>query len=164
MDLTRFSKEELFFSAIKSEVESREVYSGLAEKVKNAFLKDRLRFLASEEEKHRIFLKGAFEREFPGRELILPEEIPVPLPEMKIPDEMVPLSDVLESAMRAELASQEFYSSFAAEFPEGTDMKKTLEFFAAMEMGHYRILEMERDNMKRFESYDAYWPMMHVGS
>jgi rubrerythrin len=43
-------------------------------------------------------------------------------------------------------------------------MRKTLEFFATMEMGHYRILEMERDNMKRFESYDTYWPMMHLGS
>jgi rubrerythrin len=164
MDLTRFSKEELFASAIKSEVESRELYSGLAETVKNAFLKDRLRFLASEEEKHRAFLEGAFERDFPGRELILPEKTPVPLPEMRIPDEMAPLSEVLESAMGAELASQEFYSSFAAEFPEGTDMRKTLEFFATMEMGHYRILEMERDNMKRFESYDMYWPMIHVGS
>jgi rubrerythrin len=164
MNLTGFSKEELFVSAVKSEVESREVYSGLAEKVKNAFLKDRLRFLASEEEKHKAFLEGAFEREFPGRDLIMPEKTPVPLPEMRIPDEMVPLSEVLESAMGAELASQEFYSSFAAEFPEGTDMRKMLEFFATMEMGHYRILEMERDNMKRFESYDMYWPMIHVGS
>jgi rubrerythrin len=164
MDLTQFNKEELFVTAIKSEVESREVYSKLAEKVKNAFLKDRLRFLASEEEKHKVFLEGAFEREFPGRELILPEETPVPLPKIRIPDEMVPLSEILESAMGAELASQEFYSSFEAEFPEGTDMRKTLELFATMEMGHYRILEMERDAMKRFESYDTYWPMMHVGS
>jgi len=164
MDLTQFSKEELFASAIKSEVESREVYSGLAEKVKNAFLKDRLSFLASEEEKHRAFLEGAFQREFPGRELVLPQKTPVPLPEVRISDEMAPLSEVLESAMGAELASQEFYNSFAAEFPEGTDMRKTLELFATMEMGHYRILEMERDNMKRFESYDAYWPMIHVGS
>jgi rubrerythrin len=164
MDLTRFSKEELFVSAIKSEVESREVYSKLAERVKNAFLKDRLRFLASEEEKHRIFLEGAFNKEFPDKELILPEKTPVPLPEIKISDEMAPLSEVFESAMDAELASQEFYSSFAAGFPEDTDMRKTLELFAVMEMGHYRILEIERDNMKRFESYDAYWPMIHVGS
>jgi rubrerythrin len=164
MDLSGLSKEELFVSAIKSEVESREVYSRLSESVRNVFLKDRLTFLASEEEKHRAFLESAFRREFTDQELILPEKTPVPLPEIRIPDEMVPLSEVLESAMNAELASQEFYSSFAAEYPDGTDMRKTLELFAGMEMGHYRLLEMERDNMKRFESYDDYWPMMHIGS
>lgn len=164
MDLAQFSKEELFISAIKSEVESCEIYSRLSESVKNAFLKDRLTFLASEEGKHRAFLEGAFKREFPGKELILPEKTPLPLPEIRIPDEMVPLSEVLESAMNAELASQEFYNSFAAQFPDDTDMRKTLELFATMEMGHYRLLEMERDNMQRFESYDAYWPMMHTGS
>jgi rubrerythrin len=164
MDLTPFTREELFASAIKSEIDSREIYSRLSERVQNAFLKDRLVFLASEEEKHRSFLEGAFQEEFPGREIVLPEKTPVPLPEIRIPDEMVPVSEVLESAMNAELASQEFYNSFAAEFPHGTMMRKTLELFATMEMGHYRLLEMERENMKRFESYDAYWPMMHIGS
>jgi len=164
MDLTKFSRKELFASAVKSEIDSRDIYSRLSESVMNNFLKDRLAFLASEEEKHRSFLEGAFHREFPGNELTLPEKTPVPLPEIRIPDEMVPVSEVLESAMNAELASQEFYNSFAAEFPDGTDMRKTLELFATMEMGHYRLLEMEKDNMKRFESYDAYWPMMHIGS
>ena len=164
MDLTQFSREELFVSAIKSELESHEIYSRLSESVKNAFLKDRLTFLASEEEKHRGLLEGAFKREFPEKELLLPEKTPVPLPEIRIPDELVPLSEVLESAMSAELASQEFYNSFATQFPDDTDMRKTLELFATMEMGHYRLLEIERDNMQRFESYDAYWPMMHMGS
>jgi rubrerythrin len=164
MDLSHFSREELFLSAIKSELDSREVYSRLSESVKNAFLKGRLTFLASEEEKHKAFLEDAFKREFPGKELVLPEKTPVPLPEIRIPDELVPLSEVLESAMNAELATQEFYNSFATQFPDGTDMRKTLEFFATMEMGHYKLLEIERDNMQRFESYDAYWPMMHIGS
>lgn len=164
MELSQFSKEELFLSAIKSELDSREIYSRLSESVKNAFLKGRLTFLASEEEKHKAFLEDAFKREFPGKELVLPEKTPVPLPEIRIPDELVPLSEVLESAMNAELAAQEFYNSFATRFPDGTDMRKTLEFFATMEMGHYRLLEMERKNIERFESYDAYWPMMHIGS
>lgn len=164
MDLTAFSIEELFGSAIKSEIDSRELYSHLSERVQNAFLKDRLAFLASEEDKHRSFLAGAFQKEFPGKELIVPQNTPVPLPEIGVPDEMIPVSEVMESAMNGELASQEFYNSFAVQFPEGTDMRRTLEFFATMEMGHYRLLEMERDNMKRFESYDVYWPMMHIGS
>jgi rubrerythrin len=163
MDLARFSKEELFLSAIKSEVDSREVYSRLSDSVRNAFLKDRLTFLASEEEKHRVFLEDAFKREFSGKGIALPEKTPVPLPEMRIPDESVPVSEVLKSAMNAELAAQDFYNSFAAQFPADSDMRKVLEFFATMEMGHYKLLEIERENMQRFESYDTYWPMMHIG-
>jgi rubrerythrin len=164
MDLARFSKEELFLSAIKSEVDSHEVYSMLSDSVRNAFLKDRLAFLASEEDKHRAFLEDAFKREFSGKGIVLPEKTPVPLPEIRIPYESVPVSEVLESAMNAELAAQDFYNSFAAQFPADSDMRKVLEFFATMEMGHYKLLEIERENMQRFESYDTYWPMVHIGS
>jgi rubrerythrin len=164
MDLAGFSKEELFLSAIKSEVDSNEVYSRLSDSVRNAFLKDRLTFLASEEDKHRALLEDAFKREFSRKGITLPEKTPVPLPEMRIPDESVPVSEVLESAMNAELAAQDFYNSFAAQFPVDNDMRKVLQFFATMEMGHYRLLEIERENMQKFESYDTYWPMMHIGS
>jgi hypothetical protein len=32
-----------------------------------------------------------------------------------------------------------------------------------MEMGHYKLLEIEKDNSLKFESYEDSWPMMHVG-
>lgn len=163
MDLSKYSIMELFLSALRSEINSREVYSKLASEVKNAFLKDKLKFLATEEEKHRIFLEEAFHENFPGKDIVLPERTPVPLPEIKKPDENVLVSEVLMSAMEAEKAAHDFYNSFANRFAADSDMKKTLEYFAAMEMGHYKLLEIEKENMLRFESYDQYWPMMHVG-
>lgn len=164
MDLSSFSKEELFLSAIKSEVDSNKVYSELAESVKNAFLKDKLSFLASEEAKHRQFLETAFKNEFPDKEIDLPDDTYVPLPELLIPDESVPASEVLDSAMVAEKAAQDFYKSFAELYQDNSDMKNTLQYFANMELGHYKILEAEKENWVRYESYDEYWPMMHMGT
>jgi rubrerythrin len=162
MDLSEYGLEDVFLAAIMSEVESKCVYSKLADRVKNAFLKERLRFLAAEEEKHRDFLEKAFRQKFPGKEPTLPEASPVPLPNIIIPDENVRTSEVLESAMNAELAAKEFYLAFAQQLAD-TEQKRTLEYFALMEEGHYAILKVEKENSLKFEDYDEYWPMMHVG-
>jgi rubrerythrin len=164
MDLITYNEEELFFTAIRAEVDSNNVYAQLAAGVKNAFLKDKLKFLAGEEEKHRQYLEKAYGDRFPGKEIDLPDKTIVPLPELKIPDERVPISEVIESAMNAELAAQEFYTSFAARFEDVPELKKTLEYFATMEQGHYKILEIEKQNIEKFEMYDDYWPMMHMGT
>jgi rubrerythrin len=162
LDLKSYSLEDLFLSALKSEVDSNTIYSELAESVKNAFLKERLKFLADEEERHRIFLIKAHKEIFQGTEPTLPETSPVPLPEIILPDERVPISEVLESAMNAEIAAHDFYLSFAGRFDD-PEMKKTLEYFALMEEGHYELLKVERENSLKFENYDEYWPMMHAG-
>jgi hypothetical protein len=43
-------------------------------------------------------------------------------------------------------------------------LKKTIEYIATMEMGHYKLIEIEKDNMKKFEDFDIYLPMIHVGA
>ncbi len=164
MDLSKFSDEELFLSAIKNEVDSNMIYSKLAEVVKNAFLKDKLLFLANEEDKHRECLEKAFNNRFPGREIVLPEKTYVPLPELSIPEENVLVSEVIDQAMEAELAAKEFYEVFAERFEDVPDLKQLFEYFAIMELSHYRILEVEKENMEIFEKYDDYWPMMHIGT
>ena len=64
--------------------------------------------------------------------------------------------------MNAEMAARDFYISFAARLDD-TELKKTLEYFALMEEGHYELLKVEKENSLKFEEYDEYWPMMHVG-
>jgi rubrerythrin len=162
MDLSEYDMEDLLLAAIKSEVRAHEVYTALAEGVKNAFLKDKLEFLASEEMKHQEKLESIYGENFPGKEVVLPEESPVPLPELIFPHEGVPLSTVLESAMNAELAANEFYESLAGLF-EDPNTQATLGYLAAMEMGHYKLLEIEKEYAERFEDFDEYVPMMHAG-
>jgi len=162
MDLTEYNMEDLLLAAIKSEVNANEVYIMLAGGVKNAYLKDRLNFLAEEERKHQQTLESVFKENFPSKEVVMPDETPVPLPNIVLPDEKVPLTQVLESAMGAELAAQEFYTSLSGLF-ENPNTKATLTYLAAMERGHYMLLEIEKEIAGRFEDFDVYEPMMHEG-
>jgi rubrerythrin len=163
MDLSIYSVEDLVLAALKSEIEAKAAYTKLAESVKNFILKERLNFLAQEEEKHRGLFERLYGKRFPEKELVVPEgKSPVPLPEIKIDMESMPISEILESAMEAEQAARDFYTSLAEKF-EQPDIKKMLRWVASMELGHYLILEAERDNAMKFEDYDSEWPMMHVG-
>jgi len=163
MDLSKYSLEDVILSAIRNEMNSQLIYTTTAGKIENAFLKDKLAFLAIEEAKHREFLENLYARTFPDRDMEVPEETPVPMPEMKEYNDDVQLSEVLESAMEAEKAAKEFYYEMSKLFDGEPDIKKNLEYLASMEWGHYKLLEIERDNTLNFESYDEYWPMMHVG-
>lgn len=164
MDLSKYSLKDFFLTALKSEEDSRAAYSKSASSVKNVFLKDRLIFLAGEEEKHKIFIEELYRKNYPDvTKIILPKKTPIPIPEMLIYDRDVRLSDVLKSAMNAEMAANEFYSALAEKFTKEPMIKVTLEYFASMELGHYKLLEIEREKSLKFEEYDQYSPMMHVG-
>ena len=163
LNLARYTLESIFLAALRSEVDSQEVYTTLANRVKNAVLKDRLKFLASEEEKHRLFLANAYKGNFPGKELVIPGKSSVPMPQVNVADESIHISEVLLAAMKAEKVASEFYMEFSKRFDKGTELRKTLEYLSMMEEGHYEILSVERSNSLNFENYDEYWPMMHSG-
>ncbi len=163
IDISIYNLKDLILTAMKSEIESENVYSKLADTVKNFMLRDKFQFLAGEEEKHRAFFEWLFKENFPGREIVLPEKTPVPLPKIKIDTENLPLSEIMQSAMRAEKATCDFYNGIADKFDKTPEIKKMLLYIASMEMGHYRILEVEKENAMRFEDFDVEWPMMHVG-
>ncbi|MDG6220874.1 MAG: ferritin family protein [Candidatus Thermoplasmatota archaeon] len=162
MDLSKYKLEDMLSSAIKSEVESHQVYTMLYERTKNAFLRDRFKFLAGEEAKHKAFLEKLWQKKFPEIKFSLPKESPVPMPAILIPNEHVHLSQVLESAMGAEKAASQFYSDMRG-WVDDKESKDLLAYLSKMEMGHYHILEVERNNSEEFEDFDAMWPMMHAG-
>jgi rubrerythrin len=163
MDLREYTLEEVLLAAIKSEIEAKEVYEKVAERVKNALLRDKLKFLAKEEEKHREIFEGIFRNRFPSKKLLLPEKSPVPLPDLKIESQMVKISEIFEMAMKAEKAAHDFYIGIAEYFQDDPDTQKEIYYIASMELGHYKIFEVERDNALKFEDYDIEWPMTHVG-
>lgn len=163
MDLSIYNVEDLILAAIKSEIDSKDAYSKLAASVENFMLKDRLKFLAGEEEKHRAFFERLYKKNFTDKQIVLPEESPVPLPQIKIDTENMPMSEILESAMQAEKAAYDFYKGLSDRFNGLPEVKKMLLYIASMEMGHYRLFEIEQENAKKFEDFDAEWPMMHVG-
>ena len=163
MDLSEFNEETLLLAALRSEIDSKAVYQQVADRVKNALLKDKLRFISTEEENHRSVIEGVYRERFPNREIAIPENSPVPLPEIRITDEMMPLSEVFSMAMNAETAAYEFYQQLAGLYKDQPRLNKMIAYVASMELGHYRLLEIEKDNMKRFEDFDVYLPHIHVG-
>ena len=162
MDLSNFNLEDILLTAIKSEIESNKLYSDMAKKTKNGLLQDKLRFLAGEETKHKVYIEEIYMNHFPGRRIILPKKTPVPLPKVTYTDE-TPMSTLLAQAMNAEQSASEFYKSCSKLFEDGSKINNTLLYFSDMEIGHYKLLEMEKESMERFEDADVYWPMMHVG-
>ncbi len=160
MDLHTYNLEELLLATLKSEVDSKEVYLKLADRIENAFLKDKLKFLAGEEEKHKTFVESLYAKEFPEKEILIPGKTPVPLPRIKIEG---PVSEVIGSAMEAETAAYDFYNLLSDRFPDNSAIKKTLVYLARMEMGHYKLLEIEKETIDKYEDYDTLWPMIHLG-
>ncbi len=162
MNLGQFSVEELLLAAMKSEVESKETYHKLARKIKNGLIKDKFEFLAKEEEKHRQLIEEIYRNHFPEKTITLPTESPVPLPGIEM-NEDTPLSKILQTAMNAEQAASTFYNHLSTRFPKDTKLQTMLQYFATMEQGHYKLLELEKESMQRFEEADVYSEMVHAG-
>ena len=149
--------------ALQNEVESRKIYLGLADRIKNFMLKDKIKFLAEEEEKHRIFILDLFNKMFPKETSELPNEIKVPLPQVKFEDDKTPISEVLEDSMKAEMEANKFYLDMAENFKDNVKLYEMILYLASMEIGHYKLLEIERDNAIKFEDLEMQWPMVHEG-
>ncbi len=161
MDIEKYNLKTLLLAAIRSEIDSKKLYEDLAGRVKNMMFKDRLLFLANEEEKHRAYLEALYRQKFPDEELMVPESTPVPLPEVDGSEDRL-LSEIIEDAMKAELAARDFYMNLK-DLLNDEENSKMLQILANMEQGHYDLLARELENLKNFENYDEYWPMMHAG-
>jgi rubrerythrin len=161
MDISSYELDDLLLAAIKSEVESEAVYLQLANKVNNGFLSEKLRFIASEEKKHGIYLESVFKMKI-QREPILPETSPVPLPELQLQSSTVPPSEIVFQAMKAEETASKFYKDLSKRF-EDREIQDMLIYLSEMEIGHYRLLELEKDKLDREEEYEIEWEMMHIG-
>lgn len=162
MDLDKYSLEELLLAAIKSEVDSKRVYLQLADKVNNGFLSDKLIYIAGEEQKHREYLESVYKMNF-QKIPVLPENSPVPLPEVNVDKRTVMASEIMLQAMAAEEAASEFYTYLSKKEQLEDETKKTLLYLASMEMGHLRLLEIEKEQLDKEEEYEFEWEMMHVG-
>ena len=163
MNLDSYDLEDLLLAAIKSEVESNKVYTQLANHVENGLMKDKFKYLATEEIKHKEYITSLYNSEFPDKTLQLPNTTPVPLPEVQIPNnEKIAVSKILKQAMEAEKAAHDFYLALSERYDD-VMVKNMLHYFADMETGHYKILEQEKESVEWFEQSDVYWPMIHAG-
>ncbi len=162
MDLTKFNLEDVILTAMKSEIEAKGTYNKLADRIENAFMKERMRFLAEEEEKHRSYLEKIYKERFGGKPIKLPEKSVVPMPEVVLTGPDQPITSIFEDAMEAEKRASDYYLAMVELF-QVPEIKLTLTYFGKMEMGHYDILKNERESFAQMENVDSFEPMMHIG-
>lgn len=163
----KLSPSEVFGVAIKSEIEATEAYSRLYAKVKNEILRMKLKFLISEEKKHRRILEKLFSQRFPGEELEIPEKsflLPIEVTKAK----KFSVLDLFKLALKAEKMSENFYRE-AGKRAGDRESKRVLGYLVRVERSHYFIIKSEIDMLDRFpdyykvEDFHLGQDMFHVG-
>ncbi|MGC8584550.1 MAG: ferritin family protein [Thermoplasmata archaeon] len=146
--------------ALRSEIDSRDIYKKSADSTKNALLKEKFEFLSGEEEKHRKMIENIIRMKYPDEDINVPESTEVPLPRVTV-TEKDPISKLLSQAMDAEMAASKFYENLSTKFDD--EKSYLMRYLSSVEMSHYYLLQAEREIILRFEDYDQYFEMMHVG-
>ena len=137
--------------AIRAEMDANELYTNLANKVRNQTVKNKLLFLANEEAKHRELLTARYQEMFPGVEMALPAKIFSEGSKGAVIDKMSPL-EVVNMAIEAEKKARTFYLDAAKNTtdPKG---KMMFEYLAQTELSHQHILTSELRLLKRNPEY-----------
>ena len=60
--LKLYSTEDLILTSLKSEIDSKSAYLKIKDSAKNVVLRDKMNFLANEEEKHRSFFETLYKK------------------------------------------------------------------------------------------------------
>lgn len=143
--------EEMFLFAIQGEINDRETYLDLADRMENSFLKTKLRFLADEEEKHKATLEEMYKVYYPDKDFILSRKTVGPELNVIIGDNLM-LIQILERAMEFEKSAQKHYLSIADEISDDPESSTTLTYFAAMEATHYELLKTEKEHIEKLKT------------
>lgn len=158
---------EILAIAVRSEVDAADFYSKLNKKVKNELLREKLKFLIYEEEKHRKTLERLFSQRFPDHVLEIPEKSLLPPLKASFNDKATVL-DLFKAALQAEKASEDFYKQ-ASERIKDTQSQKILKYLSRVERSHYFMINSEIDLLEKFPDYynveDFHFgqDMVHVG-
>jgi rubrerythrin len=165
VDVSSLTVEKALSMAVKSEKDATEAYIKLQSMVKNFILRDKLRFLAEEEQKHQKLLKEVHKKVAGGREP--PETERSLAPRLTIAlQEKSSVTDLLELAMDAEKISEEFYDNLSQNVEE-RGLQEILQYLASMEHGHYFLLKGEYELCMKDEAYydreDFQYDMVHIG-
>jgi len=156
----RLKPEEIFPVAIRAELDAAALYHGLHGRIKNEVLKQKLDFLAREEERHKAILERLFADRLPGKKLEIPAPAQGPRKAVAV-EETTAVIDLFKLAMLKEKEAEEFYRDSRARM-EDAGSKKVLDYLSRVERSHYFMLKSEIDILERFPEYfDA--DDFHVG-
>ena len=150
-DLSKQTVGELLGVAVRSEIDSNRIYKAWGDKLSNPLLKEKFRWLANEEQKHKEILENLFKELHPGGELQIPDQVPEELIKRIAITPSSTLADFLYQAMETEKSAETFYAKLAGRVEE--TKKKILNYLSSVEHSHYMMLKSEYSLALAFEDY-----------
>ena len=151
IDVSTASLKDLLGYAIRAEMDSNKAYTDLAERVSNPLLKEKFRWLAFEENKHKEILMNLHGALLPNQTILIPDEPSQDLFKPVIVSPSSSLVEILLQTMDAEKFAEEFYANLAERVEAG--QKRLLHYLSKVEHSHYLMLKTEYDAVQDFEDY-----------
>lgn len=150
---------EIMGIAVRAEMDAAAIYRGLIGRVKNEVLRQKLDFLAKEEDRHKVLLERLFKDKYPGRTLHVPDAA---RPAKGIPPvETMAVVDLFKLAMGKEKEAEAYYQDAKVKI-EDPAAKKMLDYLSRVERSHYYMLKSEVDLLQAFpDAYDV--EDFHIG-
>ena len=164
MKLAKYALADLLLAAVKSEIESQAVYSRLAQRVKNAFLQRTAGIPRPRGKKAPAgpggHLPPALSRPGPhGPRKTGGAAAPDPFQRRARPAQR----DLRPGHERRAGRPRFLPAAGRALFDDDVEKKNLLLYFSMMEMGHYKLLDLEKESLERLEEYGEEQEMIHVG-
>lgn len=136
--------------AIKSETRAKELYEKIYENVTNLMMRDKLKFLASEEQRHHDLLTGVYTEQI-GGEPTEPDPNLLPKMQIDVDFERAELTDLWQAAMQAEEVSAEHYEMLTGRVSGRA--RVMFNYLANVERSHYYLLKSEYDVLAEIDEY-----------
>ena len=137
--------------AVRSEVDAAAFYTRLQGRVKNPLLVQKLKFLALEEEHHKVILDRLLAQRYPDK----PKDVPAsslmpPIGVALPPDPSV--TALFEAALEAEKVAEAYYNDAAARVEDEAG-RRILAYLGRVERSHQAMIGSELDLLRRFPDY-----------
>jgi len=136
--------------ALASETRAREIYETLHGRVGNLMMRDKLVFLAAEEQKHYDMLRAVFKEKIGGTPSP-PDPSLLPRMVVEFDFEKAELTELWKAAMEAEEISAEHYEGLAGRVSGRA--KVMFNYLANVERSHYYLLKSEYDVLAEIDEY-----------
>ena len=137
--------------AIRSEIDAAAFYTRLQEKVKNAILLQKLKFLAMEEEHHRKILERLFGQKYRDESREVPGNALMPPIAASLGAEPSVL-DLFRAALKAEETAENFYMA-AVDKAEDEGSRSLLAYLGRVERSHQAMIKSEIELLAKFPDY-----------
>ncbi|MGB2804255.1 MAG: ferritin family protein [Candidatus Zixiibacteriota bacterium] len=149
---------EALATAIYNEQSAFDFYTGLSEIIKNQSGKEKFKFLAADEKRHRELLEAHYKKLTSGKEFPF-DPTKLKAIQVEVRDNTT-AAEALDIGIKAEKEAYEFYSKAAEEIEE-PDAKKMFLMLAEQEDGHYNLLTAEKQALTgQFYWFDSDTPGM----